>query len=364
MEHINAILIDELLKKDANVVIATLTKIDIVKLFHEKFDIELPRSPKIYSLFPASVTSLPIFQPFWNWFSMLNCISRENPDVIYIDGYYYKIPSHFKRKMKIFVYDNEPTPITEKGETKSETKFPIYYRVYSKIFDYLLKLITDRDCADTIICNSKFSAKLYENAFKKIPEIVLPPITTSKYSVGIKENLVSCVGVFTRRKRFERTIEAVALSKSKPKLAIIGSLPPGGESYLAYLKRLSKQLKIEQQVSFYPNANFQELQEIIARSKICVSNGIEYFGIALVEQMAAGCVPIVYKHTAPWEDIVAEGKFGFGFETIEDLANTIDNIMGDEELQTKMSNVARIRAKEFDEKVFREKMTNLLLKKN
>ena len=364
MEHINAILIDELLKKDVEVVVATLTKIDIVKLFREKFDIKLCKAPKIYSLFPASATSLPICQPFWNWFSMLNCISRENPDVIYIDGYYYKIPSYFKRKMKTFVYDNEPTPINEKGEIKSETKFPIYYKAYSKIFDYLLKSVTDRDCADTVICNSKFSAKLYEKEFKKIPEIVLPPITTSKYSVGIKENLVSCVGVFTRRKRFERTIEAVALSNNKPKLAIIGSIPPGGEIYLSYLKRLSKQLSIEQQVSFYPNANFQELQEIIARSKICVSNGIEYFGIALVEQMAAGCVPIVYKHTAPWEDIVAEGKFGFGFETSEDLAITIDSIMNDEELQTKMSNISILRAKEFDEQVFREKMTSLLLKKN
>ena len=53
MEHINAILIDELLKKDTEVVIATLTKIDIVKLFRDKFDVKLARSPKIYSLFSS-----------------------------------------------------------------------------------------------------------------------------------------------------------------------------------------------------------------------------------------------------------------------------------------------------------------------
>ena len=166
-------------------------------------------------------------------------------------------------------------------------------------------------------------------------------------------------------KDLREPLRRFTLSKSKPKLAIIGSLPPGGEIYLAYLKRLCKELKIEHQVSFYPNANFpEELQEIIARSKICVSNGIEYFGIALAEQMSAGCIPIVYKHTAPWEDIVEEGKFGFGFETSKDLATAIDSIMNDEELQTKMGKIAIIRAKEFDEEVFREKMTNLLLKKN
>ena len=80
--------------------------------------------------------------------------------------------------------------------------------------------------------------------------------------------------------------------------------------------------------------------------------------------MAAGCVPVVYKWTAPWEDIVAEGKFGFGFETCEDLANIIDQILSNEGLQTKMSNISRIRAQEFDEQVFREKITNLLLFKS
>jgi glycosyltransferase involved in cell wall biosynthesis len=364
MEHVNAILIDELLKKGADVVVATLTKIDVVKLFREKFDVTLCRSPKIYSLFPASVTSLPIFQPFWNWFSMLNCINHENPDVIYIDGYYYAIPKYFKRKAKIIVYDNEPVPVNEKSEAKLEKKFPIYVRVYSKLFDYLLKSIADREGVDKVICNSQFSAKLYEKTFKKVPEVVVPPICTAKFSTGNKENLVTCVGVFTPRKRFERTIEAIALSKSKPKLAIIGSLPPGGDIYMSYLKRLSKQLGIEERVSFYPNSNFTELREIISRSKICVSNGIEYFGIALVEQMAAGCVPVVYKWTAPWEDIVAEGKFGFGFETCEDLANIIDQILSNEGLQTKMSNISRIRAQEFDEQVFREKITNLLLFKS
>lgn len=361
MEHINAILIDELLKKDADVVVATLTKIDIVKLFREKFDINLCRSPKIYSLFPASVTSLPIFQPFWNWFSMLNCISRENPDVIYIDGYYYSVPKYFKRKAKVIVYDNEPVPINEKGEIQSENKFPFYVKVYTKLFDNLLKSITDRDCVDKVICNSQFSAKLYEKTFKKTPEIVLPPVCTAKFSIGIKEKLVSCVGVFTPRKRFERTIEAIALSKSKPKLVIIGSLPPGGDIYLSYLKRLSKQLGIENRISFHPNSNFKDLKEIISRSKICVSNGIEYFGIALVEQMASGCIPIVYKSTAPWEDIVAKGKFGFGFETPQDLADVIDRIISDEGLQTNMSNISKKRAQNFDENIFREKMMNLLV---
>ncbi len=361
MEHVDAILIDELLKNGADVVIATLTKMDLVRLFKEKFDIKLCKSPKIYSLFPPCITALPICQPFWNWFSMLNCIRSEKPDMIYIDGYYYRISKYLKRNAQVFVYDNEPVAVDERGEVKLDKNSPPYVRIYTKFFDRLLKSVTDRESADKVICNSDYSAKLYKNAFKTLPEVVLPPVCITKFSAGSKENLISCVGNFTPRKRFEKTIRAVALSKTKPKLAIVGSVPTGGDIYLSYLRRLCKQLQIEENVTFYPNSSFEQLRQIISKSRICVSNGIEYFGVALVEQMAAGCIPIVYKGTAPWEDIIAKGKFGFGFETSVDLADTIDRIMSDVELQKRMSNISRIRAQKFDESVFREKMVALLL---
>lgn len=269
---------------------------------------------------------------------------------------------NLKRKSKIFVYTNELLIPANKSAKlqKKLTREPAYIRVYTKLYNIILESITDQKCADKIICNSKYTANLYEKIYNKVPEVVFPPVSITKFSARHKENLVTCLGVFHPRKRFETTIRAIALSKTKPKLAIIGSLPPGSDLYLSNLRRLSKQLKIEERVRFYPNSNFEELKEIIARSKICVSSGIEFFGLAIVEQMAAGCVPIVYKQTAPWEDIISEGEFGFGFETCEELADTIDRIISDEKLQTKMSNIAIIRAKEFDERVFREKMANLL----
>lgn len=257
MEHVDAILIDELLKQGVDVVVATLAKIDLVKLFSEKFDINLCKSPKTYSLFPPSVTSLPIFQPFWNWFSMLNCINHENPDLIYIDGYFYKVPKLFKRKSKIYVYINEPLiPGDKKVKANVREKLtqePTYIRIYTKMFNIVLETITNKDSVDKIICNSKYTANLVKKIYNKVPEVVFPPISTTKFSARNKENLVTCLGVFHPRKRFERTITAIALSKTKPKLAIIGSLPPRGDFYLNYLRRLAKQLKIEENVSLYPN---------------------------------------------------------------------------------------------------------------
>ena len=63
---------------------------------------------------------------------MINCISRENPDIIYIDGYYYKIPRHFKRKMETFVYDNEPTPINEREKLNQKPSFLFTMQVLQK----------------------------------------------------------------------------------------------------------------------------------------------------------------------------------------------------------------------------------------
>jgi glycosyltransferase involved in cell wall biosynthesis len=44
----------------------------------------------------------------------------------------------------------------------------------------------------------------------------------------------------------------------------------------------------------------------------------EHFGIAVVEAMAAGLIPIVHKSGGTWTDIVG-GKYGRGFNSVDEL---------------------------------------------
>jgi glycosyltransferase involved in cell wall biosynthesis len=41
--------------------------------------------------------------------------------------------------------------------------------------------------------------------------------------------------------------------------------------------------------------------------------------VAVVEAMAAGLIPIVHKSGGPWIDIVERGKYGRGFNSVDEL---------------------------------------------
>jgi len=76
--------------------------------------------------------------------------------------------------------------------------------------------------------------------------------------------------------------------------------------------------------------------------------------------MAAGCVPIVSRSFVPWFEIVDKGKYGFGFDTVEELACTIDKVLTNQELYNTMQRVAIKRAKEFDVKVFGNRLVDII----
>jgi glycosyltransferase involved in cell wall biosynthesis len=361
MEHNAAILMDELMKRGAEVSVATTYEIDLMKLFRKFFGIELPYKPRTYVSLPTSKLSFLPFHPFWNWFSLRKAIHDEKPDVIYIDGYNYRIPKSVMRTTRIVVYIDEPIPQTEISELKGE-KEPMYVRLYSNIFrSTLLSLVTQDEPVGIPVCNSNWSGRQFRELTGKEPRVIHPPVAVENFYSSDKENLVTCVGNLNPRKKFERAIHAISKCKTSPELQIIGNKHGGHFSYLKGLKRLAKDLDMEDRVHFRVDAPFDDLRDILSRSKICISCGIEYFGIAVVEQMASGCVPIVYRASAPWHEIIEHGRYGYSFKTESELADIIDKLLTNKSLFRKMSDIAKKRAHAFDQKIFRQKMANLIL---
>ncbi|HVP92272.1 MAG TPA: glycosyltransferase [Acidobacteriota bacterium] len=362
MEHDNAILIDELMKRGAEVSVATVCSINLVGLFKRYFGIELPYEPKIYSVLPSFMPQFSyfFFNPFMNYVALRKAIGKEKPDVIYVDGLNYKIPHHVANTAKIVVYLNEPVPDHCIPELMG-AKLPIYARLYRKMFESFLRLIIEKEPIGTPVCNSEWSSRIYKEFTGKQLRVIKPPVAVEKFYSRKKLNLVTCVGVFTPRKKYERVIQAIYNCQTKPELRIIGSKHMAHSFYLTSLKRLVRHLCLEDRVHFHVDASFDELRDILSHSKICISSGIEYFGIALVEQMASGCVPIVYRASAPWHEIIEHGRYGYGFKTESELADIIDKLLTNESLFRKMSDAAKKRAHAFDQKIFRQKMANLIL---
>jgi glycosyltransferase involved in cell wall biosynthesis len=84
----------------------------------------------------------------------------------------------------------------------------------------------------------------------------------------------------------------------------------------------------------------------------------EHFGIATVEAMAAGCVPVVIDRGGQSE-IVTHGENGFLWKTLDELADYTTRLADDAALWERLSEAARRRAHDFDRRLFIKRMSVL-----
>jgi glycosyltransferase involved in cell wall biosynthesis len=229
-------------------------------------------------------------------------------------------------------------------------------RLRTKILEYFLRNTPE---ADLILANSSKTSESIKAAWGREAEILYPPVDTASYKPLMKENIVAVLSRFRPYKHIEDCIEAVAISRTKPKLRVIGL--KGSATYLETLKKLTRKRGIEKTTAFLENAFPKDVRKTLGQAKIFVHTcRKEPFGIAVVEAMAAGCVPIVYKDWGPWIDIVDKGKYGLGFDSVDDLAERIDEVVADQMRFEKLSRIARDRADSFDEERFRRKIREKL----
>lgn len=86
----------------------------------------------------------------------------------------------------------------------------------------------------------------------------------------------------------------------------------------------------------------------------------EHFGIATVEAMAAGCVPVVINRGGQ-TDIVRHGETGFLWNTLEELQEYTARLAGNAALWERMSAAARRRAADFSQRRFVDRMTRICI---
>ena len=82
----------------------------------------------------------------------------------------------------------------------------------------------------------------------------------------------------------------------------------------------------------------------------------EPFGTAIVQGMAAGCVPIVHKSGGQYEDVLDHGKYGLTYEDDQELAEKIEMILTEEKRRLQLKELARTRASMFATEHFSSQM--------
>jgi len=234
-----------------------------------------------------------------------------------------------------------------------KTLFPSFYLVDEKPERWLF------------VANSIVTRRHVAEAFRiSVEDIVLinPPVAARKInemwrnSSLEKEDLVVCVGRFEFEKRFTEALHALARLKNSTdaNLSLIGFAYNEGR-----MLRAIRMLGLERNVELLVNASRQTLFNRLLRAKAIVHpTPHEPFGIAVVEAMAAGCIPIVrIGSNGPWIEITQEGRYGLGFSSIEELISALKRVIKCYD----SFNIGAItsRALEFDETVFRGKFLKI-----
>ena len=207
-------------------------------------------------------------------------------------------------------------------------------------------------------------------------DVIYPPVETD-FPVRPKQNFILSVGRFTSTGHSKKQMEMLAAFGRLKASCISGwqyfliggvSSAPQDQAYfedvdlrakrmgafvLANLERSRLRRLYEHAKIFWHAAGYGEQEDHPELS--------EHFGIATVEAMSAGCVPIVIDKGGQSE-IVEHGISGFLWRTLDELKEYTELLMNDEKTRWAMASAARMRAKYFSRERFVSSFLRLLPK--
>lgn len=208
--------------------------------------------------------------------------------------------------------------------------------------------------------------------------IVSPPVNTSFNHVA-KEKIILSVGRFAlrgqgHRKNQEEMLEVHGRMQSERLLGwkyfCVGGLgdTPAHEAYFEQLSAMAAKsgaavvanLPRTELTSLYERASIFWHASGYGQDQNVHPELVEHFGIATVEAMAAGCVPVVIDKGGQSE-IVEHGVSGFVWETLDELKNYTTRLISDDNLRLQMSAAARKRAQMFSREMFLKNFVGRLL---
>ncbi|THV05614.1 mannosyltransferase [Dendrothele bispora CBS 962.96] len=173
--------------------------------------------------------------------------------------------------------------------------------------------------------------------------IVYPPVEPKemvKFSLEDREKVILSLAQFRPEKDHPTQLRAFAeLLKTHPetgnnavKLVLIGGCRNAeDEARVEALKKLARELDIENKVEFILNAPYSDMLRWLSRASIGLSTMIdEHFGINVVEFMAAGLIPVAHESGGPLKDIIVPyngERTGFHATTPTSFAQALHNAL-------------------------------------
>lgn len=162
----------------------------------------------------------------------------------------------------------------------------------------------------------------------------------------------------------------VACGMKNIELYLVGSVDPGGEDYLAEVKRTAEGLPVR----IFTEVSYTELQRLYTDAKVywhAAGFGedldkhpekAEHFGVSTVEAQACGAVPVVFAGGGQTE-IVNNGYNGFVWRNSEELLKYTKELFSNETLRSRLALNAQANASQYSQDKFCDRLHEILKNK-
>jgi len=192
-----------------------------------------------------------------------------------------------------------------------------------------------------------------------------PEIKTHQlsYNKKIKKNQAIILGRIVPNKWVDDSIKIFARGTEGTdyELKIVGGVSPDTEEYIEYLKKVAQDYGVVDKVAFVKNPSFELLKEHLEKSKVVIDSQRDIsLTMTAIESLACGTVVLVHKNSGTFKEVLDNGKFGFGFETIAEGARKLKEIIHDLEKNKIDLKLFAKRAEFFSGKKFRERLKQIL----
>jgi glycosyltransferase involved in cell wall biosynthesis len=248
--------------------------------------------------------------------------------------------------------------LLQKHEKYDKGLWKIYIAPINAIDKLSIKTLNPQN----IIAMSNYTSMIVEKKFGSPAKVIYPPVNIGGFNSNRnKENLICCVGRFTKEKNYGTVIKAFKHVKNGKLLIMGGIISRDSKLYVEELKKLRDTLELKGKVNFLVGSPFDVIRDNLSRAKVYIhAREYEPFGISAVEAAASGCALIVHRSGGPYIDIVNYDRFGLSFETAKELSDNINKLLEDEEFCKEYSKKAIERSKMFSEEIFKKGLQHVI----
>jgi alpha-1,2-mannosyltransferase len=250
----------------------------------------------------------------YSYFFFKKLIKKHKLNFVLVTGGSTLIPSAMADKTLVYVHFPIDLEVAHQRYLNSRKK-KIYirpWRFISNNLDYIKRA--------TIITNSNYTKALIKMAWGIDATVIYPPCPQYSFPLDIQEkrgNVVCSMGRFTPEKNYEMIIK-IAQSLPNIRFELVGSVT---QDEITYLEKLMK--NAPKNTTFHVNATVQEKIDILKKSKVLLHSFIgEPFGIALIEAMSAGVIPVTHNSGAAKVDGIVPEDFRY-----DDLDSAIASVI-------------------------------------